>query len=87
MVCFSRPGIRIDPPREITTFFIALVFVQGLHIVFLMLYCPNCKSDQIFPVAGGYIGQVYLCKKCGYRGSFVLETDIEDVAESGEKSK
>jgi len=40
-----------------------------------MLYCPSCKSDQIFPVAGGYIGQVYLCKKCGYRGSFVLEAD------------
>jgi len=52
-----------------------------------MLYCPKCKSDQIFPVAGGYIGQVYLCTKCGYRGAFVLATDLEDVAESWEKSK
>jgi predicted RNA-binding Zn-ribbon protein involved in translation (DUF1610 family) len=62
-----------------TTFFIALVFVPGAHIELLtMLYCPSCKSDQIFPVAGGYMGQVYLCKKCGYRGSFVLEADASD---------
>ena len=66
----------MEPPSEMTTFFIALVFVPGAHIELLtMLYCPSCKSDQIFPVAGGYIGQVYLCKKCGYRGSFVLEAD------------
>ncbi|HVN74543.1 MAG TPA: hypothetical protein VMT44_08130 [Methanoregula sp.] len=50
-----------------------------------MLYCPRCKSDQIFPVAGGYIGQVYLCKKCGYRGSFVLESDDDEAAGTGEK--
>ncbi|WP_198324447.1 IS1 family transposase [Methanoregula boonei] len=43
-----------------------------------MLYCPVCKSRNIFPVAGGYIGQVYLCKDCKYRGSFVLEVD-DDV--------
>jgi len=52
-----------------------------------MLYCPTCKSNQIFPVAGGYVGQVYLCKKCGYRGSFVLETDIENVSSEEETSK
>ena len=52
-----------------------------------MLYCPSCKSDQIFAVAGGYIGQVYLCKKCGYRGSFVLETDAGNVSASEEKTK
>lgn len=40
-----------------------------------MLMCPVCKSHDIFPVAGGYIGQVYLCKNCKYRGSFVLEVD------------
>jgi transposase-like protein len=50
-----------------------------------MLYCPVCKSRNIFPVAGGYIGQVYLCKDCKYRGSFVLETDDEPEPES-EKS-
>lgn len=40
-----------------------------------MLQCPVCKSRNIFAVAGGYIGQIYVCKECGYRGSFVLETD------------
>lgn len=43
-----------------------------------MIYCPVCKSPDIFPVAGGYIGQVYLCKTCNYRGSFVLEADEKD---------
>lgn len=43
-----------------------------------MLMCPACKSRNIFPVAGGYIGQVYLCKDCKYRGSFVLEVDDND---------
>jgi transposase-like protein len=42
-----------------------------------MFYCPRCKSQEIYAVAGGYIGQVYLCKDCGYRGSFVL--DVEDA--------
>jgi len=62
-----------------TTFFIALVFVPDAHIELLnMIYCPVCKSPDIFPVVGGYIGQVYLCKKCKYRGSFVLEADERD---------
>jgi transposase-like protein len=52
-----------------------------------MLYCPVCKSHDIFSVAGGYIGQVYLCKSCGYRGSFVLETDDEDPGPAAEKKK
>ena len=47
-----------------------------------MLYCPVCKSRNIFAVAGGYIGQIYLCKDCGYRGSFVLETDEESESSS-----
>lgn len=42
-----------------------------------MICCPVCKNHDIFPVAGGYIGQVYLCKSCGYRGSFVLIVDDE----------
>jgi transposase-like protein len=62
-----------------TIFFIALVFVPACHIELLtMIYCPVCKSPEIYPVAGGYIGQVYLCKDCGYRGSFVLEADEKD---------
>jgi hypothetical protein len=62
-----------------TTFFIALVFVPDAHILLLnMIYCPVCKSSDIFPVVGGYIGQVYVCKNCKYRGSFVLEADDKD---------
>jgi transposase-like protein len=57
-----------------------------MHIELLsMFYCPKCKSQEIFAVAGGYMGQVYLCKKCGYRGSFVLEIDDTDIP--GEKEK
>jgi transposase-like protein len=66
--------------------FIALVFVPDVHIELLnMLHCPVCKRRNIFAVAGGYIGQIYLCKDCGYRGSFVLETDDEDEPSAGEK--
>ncbi len=50
-----------------------------------MLCCPVCKSRDIFPVAGGYMGQVYLCKNCKYRGSFVLEVDDDAVDGEGEE--
>jgi hypothetical protein len=66
--------------------FIALVFVPDVHIELLnMLYCPSCKSRNIFAVAGGYIGQIYLCKDCGYRGSFVLEIDDDEESSAGER--
>ena len=52
-----------------------------------MLYCPVCKSRDIFPVVGGYIGQVYLCKRCKYQGSFVLDADDADPAPGGEKEQ
>ena len=52
-----------------------------------MLYCPVCKSQEIFPVVGGYVGQVYLCKDCGYRGSFVLEIDDRECLSTTEKDK
>jgi transcription elongation factor Elf1 len=71
-----------------TIFLIALVFVPDAHIeLFTMFYCPNCKSQEIFAVAGGYIGQIYLCKDCGYRGSFVLEIDEADACNAKEKDK
>ncbi|MDD1716230.1 MAG: transposase [Methanolinea sp.] len=38
-----------------------------------MIRCPVCKSDEIYTIAGGYIGQIYRCKSCGYRGSLVVE--------------
>jgi transposase-like protein len=57
-----------------------------MHIeLFTMFYCPACKSQEIYAVAGGYIGQVYLCKRCGYRGSFVLE--IDDAGAAGQEGK
>jgi transposase-like protein len=49
-----------------------------------MLRCPVCGSTTIYPVTGGVFGQVYRCKECGYRGSFVLETD-EEGKEKGTK--
>jgi transposase-like protein len=54
-----------------------------------MLCCPVCKSREIFPVAGGYMGQVYLCKNCKYRGSFVLEIDDDEAKgdEPGDPAK
>jgi transposase-like protein len=38
-----------------------------------MIRCPVCKSDEIYAIVGGYIGQIYRCKSCGYRGSLVVE--------------
>ena len=52
-----------------------------------MFYCPVCKSQEIFPVAGGYVGQIFLCKGCGYRGSFVLEIENTDSHRQTEKNK
>ena len=65
--------------------------MQEVHIELLksevpVLCCPVCKSRDIFPVAGGYIGQVYLCKNCKYRGSFVLEVD-DDAVKSEDKKE
>jgi uncharacterized protein (DUF983 family) len=45
----------------------------------MILCCPECQSTEVYAVAGGYVGQVYRCKKCGYRGSFVLEIDEAEL--------
>jgi len=59
-----------------------------MHIeLFTMFYCPACRSQEIYAVAGGYMGQIYLCKACGYRGSFVLEIDFLDSIQKTEKKK
>jgi hypothetical protein len=52
--------------------------------------CPFCggtveyagiKSGHIFPAA--HTGQMYLCNRCGYQGSFILEIDdAEEVKET-----
>jgi len=52
--------------------------------------CPFCggsveyagiASGHIFPAA--HTGQMYLCNRCGYQGSFILEVDdAEEVKET-----
>ncbi|MDD3407400.1 MAG: hypothetical protein PHP13_04880 [Methanomicrobium sp.] len=39
------------------------------------LHCPVCDSDEIFTVVGGYAGNIYRCKVCGYQGALVVEHD------------
>ncbi len=43
-----------------------------------MLACPVCRSRDIYAVAGGYLGSVYRCKRCGYWGPLVLEYDTDE---------
>jgi transposase-like protein len=50
-----------------------------------MIRCPVCRSIEIYRVAGGCIGEVYRCKRCGYTGSFMVEED-EPARNTEEKS-
>lgn len=49
-----------------------------------VLHCPDCDSTNIYVPTGGYTGNYYHCKDCGYEGAFVIEYDDEDF--SREKS-
>ncbi|MGA2933578.1 MAG: hypothetical protein ABSD81_00285 [Methanomicrobiales archaeon] len=49
-----------------------------------MLCCPRCGGTDVFLETGGYTGTIYRCKKCGYRGSFIVE--IEDNRERTDKT-
>ncbi|MBP2145513.1 DNA-directed RNA polymerase subunit RPC12/RpoP [Methanofollis sp. W23] len=40
-----------------------------------MLRCPRCGSTDLYQVLGGYAGMTYRCKRCGYTGSFVVESE------------
>jgi tRNA(Ile2) C34 agmatinyltransferase TiaS len=42
-----------------------------------MLCCPKCGGTGIYEEVGGYTGTIYRCKKCGYRGAFILEIEEE----------
>jgi tRNA(Ile2) C34 agmatinyltransferase TiaS len=42
-----------------------------------MLCCPRCGGTGIFLETGGYTGTIYRCKRCGYRGAFILEIEDE----------
>ncbi len=54
-----------------------------------LLVCPVCKSTDVELDTGGYTGK-YLCKSCGYIGTFILEMSKEDyermIKEGGAKS-
>lgn len=52
-----------------------------------MFFCPKCKSQEIFPEVGGYVGSIYICKNCGYRGSFVLEVDSPEGIKNAEREE
>ena len=47
-----------------------------------MLCCPRCGSPEIYVETGGYTGNIYHCKKCGYRGALVLEVEKDPNAGS-----
>jgi transposase-like protein len=51
-----------------------------------ILVCPVCKSADITLDTGGITGK-YMCKKCGYIGSVVLELTEGEYKEllEGEK--
>ena len=55
--------------------------------LFAMYYCPKCKSQEIFPEVGGYVGSIFICKDCGYRGSFVLEVDSPEGIKNVEREE
>jgi hypothetical protein len=40
-----------------------------------MLCCPRCGGTGIYLETGGYTGTIYRCKKCSYRGSFIVEIE------------
>jgi hypothetical protein len=48
----------------------------------MILCCPICQSTEIYEVIGGFGGQEYRCKHCGYRGSLIVEVDEKDLREA-----
>ncbi len=42
------------------------------------LHCPRCDSTNIYIPIGGYTGNYYHCKECGYEGALVIEYECED---------
>ncbi|HMA05832.1 MAG TPA: hypothetical protein VKO45_07880 [Methanomicrobiales archaeon] len=49
-----------------------------------MLCCPRCGGTEIYEEIGGYAGTVYRCKKCGYRGAFIVEIEDEEARKQDE---
>ncbi len=51
-----------------------------------VLVCPMCGSTEIELDSGGYTGK-YMCKNCGYVGSFIIElteSEYKELKEAGE---
>ncbi len=44
----------------------------------MVVQCPVCGSSDIHPLVAGCMGQVFRCRSCGYRGSFVVEIESVD---------
>ena len=40
--------------------------------------CPECRSKDIVLWMKGRLGDIYWCRKCGYRGPFVMEEYEKD---------
>jgi transposase-like protein len=49
-----------------------------------MLCCPRCGGTDLYEEMGGYTGTIYRCKKCGYRGAFILEIEEEKRSGAGD---
>lgn len=47
----------------------------------LLEVCPVCGSSDLYYETGGYTGQKYHCKNCGYVGPLIIEAD-EEMAEA-----
>lgn len=37
------------------------------------IFCPECGSSRLYYLLGFRLGQIYVCKRCGYQGAFVVE--------------
>jgi len=68
-----------------TTVFIALVFVVDAHRVVYYVLLSEVQEPGDLSRSRGYVGSIYICKDCGYRGSFVLEVDSPDAIKNVEK--
>jgi hypothetical protein len=52
-----------------------------------MLCCPRCGGTGVYEEIGGYAGTIYRCKKCGYRGAFILEIEGKEDRETGDPAE
>jgi hypothetical protein len=56
----------------------------GNVVVARILVCPVCRKGRLEMYAGWVTGS-YICKKCGYIGSLVIEEDVKLGRGPGEK--